>query len=333
MEEAEDEIEDIQQEINIMSQLQSPYITKYHGSYIRGSKLWILRAGVFEEIYIAIIMRELVSGLEILHAEGKLHRDIKAANLLVAGDGSLKLADFGVSGQITATFTKKHSFVGTPFWMAPEVIEQTGYDSKADIWSLGITAIELAKGSAPYSDIHPMKALFLIPKNDPPELEGNFSKTFKSFIQACLDKEPNKRASAKELLKHPFIKGAKQNSLLKDLIQRHQQWMAEQSISQSFETEDDMEDSEDLSEPWDFGTVKSAPSKKLPVLPSKQTKMKIPPPPAAKPKSTIDDIIEPVIKELAGDAGAGLISSIKDLEKIKPGVFVKIVNELNAKLK
>ncbi|KAJ3359869.1 Serine/threonine-protein kinase 25 [Kappamyces sp. JEL0680] len=277
MEEAEDEIEDIQQEINIMSQLHSPYITRYSGSFIKGSKLWIimeyceggscldlLRAGPFEEIYIAIIMRELLGGLDHLHSQGKLHRDIKAANLLVSGNGDLKLADFGVS--------------------APEVIEQTGYDAKADIWSLGITALELAKGQAPYSDMHPMRALFLIPKNDPPVLEGNFSKLFKGFVATCLEKDPNKRPGAKDLLKHPFIKGSKQNPLLKELVARHLLWLASQSqISSSFASEG-LDESEDLlnttGDPWDFGTVKSASSLKtsksidilpLPHLPAKPT--------------------------------------------------------------
>jgi serine/threonine protein kinase len=240
---AEDEIEDIQQEIHIMSQLHSPFITRYFGSFIKKSKLWIimeycqggscldlLRAGVFEERYIAIVLHELLKGLEHLHTQGKLHRDIKAANVLMCDDGSIKLADFGVSGQITATFTRRHSFVGTPYWMAPEVIERTGYDSKADIWSLGITGIELALGKAPYSDIHPMRALFLIPKNSPPSLQGNFSNVFKSFISACLEKDPLKRPTARELLQHPFIFGAKDTQILEKLIIRHKIWLADQTL-------------------------------------------------------------------------------------------------------
>ena len=235
-----------------------------------GSCLDLLRPGAMEEKYIAVVMKELLLGLDYLHSTGKIHRDIKSANILLSETGHVKIADFGVAAQLTNIKSQRLTFVGTPFWMAPEVIQEAGYDFHADIWSLGITAMEMALGEPPRSDVHPMKVLFLIPKERPPRLEGNrWTREFKDFVALCLNKDPEKRPSAKALLKHSFIRKAGPTEMLREVVQKARDFEQsgrnhDRDLRYYEETLREMS-SADEDDEWVFETIKPASNVKLPM--------------------------------------------------------------------
>ncbi|XP_035376662.1 mitogen-activated protein kinase kinase kinase kinase 3 isoform X2 [Electrophorus electricus] len=231
----------VQQEITMMKDCKHSNIVAYFGSYLRRDKLWICMeycgGGSLQDIYhvtgpltesqIAYVSRETLQGLYYLHSKGKMHRDIKGANILLTDNGYVKLADFGVSAQITATLAKRKSFIGTPYWMAPEVAaveRKGGYNHLCDIWAVGITAIELAELQPPMFELHPMRALFLMTKSNfqPPKLKDKvkWTNNFHNFVKLSLTKNPKKRPSADKLLQHPFVSQPLSRTLAIELLDK-----------------------------------------------------------------------------------------------------------------
>ena len=170
---------------------------------------------------ISTVLSDTLKGLEYLHLNKKIHRDIKAGNILLSSKGQVKLADFGVAAQLTETMAKRNTRQGSPFWMAPEVIQEIGYDYSADIWSLGITALEMAEGIPPYGEIHMMRAIFMIPSKPPPSFRepDKWSSNFIDFVSRCLMKNPEERLKASELLQQDFIKTGQNFELLQKMVQ------------------------------------------------------------------------------------------------------------------
>ncbi|XP_022919598.1 serine/threonine-protein kinase 4-like [Onthophagus taurus] len=229
------DLQEIIKEISIMQQCHSPYIVKYYGSFFKDTTLWIvmeycslgsvsdiikLRKKTLTEDEIACILSDVLKGLEYLHRKKMIHRDIKAGNVLLNSEGHAKLADFGITAQLTHNITKCNTMIGTPYWMAPEVILEIGYDSLADIWSLGVTALEMAEGKPPYADIHPMRALFMIPTRPPPSFQelDKWSAPFIDFVSVCLVKNRVERAKATDLRYHEFIMTGKGPNVLSEII-------------------------------------------------------------------------------------------------------------------
>ncbi|KAL9263554.1 Serine/threonine-protein kinase 1-like protein [Drosera capensis] len=169
-----------------------------------------------EEGQIAYICREALKGLAYLHSIFKVHRDIKGGNILLTEQGEVKLGDFGVAAQLTRTMSKRNTFIGTPHWMAPEVIQESRYDGKVDVWALGVSAIEMAEGLPPRSAVHPMRVLFMISSEPAPMLEDKekWSLVFHDFVAKCLTKDPRLRPSATEILKHKFIEKCKSGAFV-----------------------------------------------------------------------------------------------------------------------
>ncbi|XP_075336139.1 mitogen-activated protein kinase kinase kinase kinase 4-like isoform X5 [Odontesthes bonariensis] len=235
MDVTEDEEEEIKLEINMLKKYSHHRnIATYYGAFIKKSppghddQLWLVmefcgagsitdlvkntKGNTLKEDWIAYISREILRGLAHLHAHHVIHRDIKGQNVLLTENAEVKLVDFGVSAQLDRTVGRRNTFIGTPYWMAPEVIAcdenpDATYDYRSDLWSCGITAIEMAEGAPPLCDMHPMRALFLIPRNPPPRLKSKkWSKKFFSFIEGCLVKNYTQRPPTEQLLKHPFIR-------------------------------------------------------------------------------------------------------------------------------
>ncbi|KAG1378892.1 hypothetical protein G6F61_005435 [Rhizopus arrhizus] len=236
------QIDEVRRETALMALCKHPNILKVYGSFMSGSKLYIatpylsggscldmMKSGFedgFEEITIATILKQALEGIIYLHKNGHIHRDVKAGNLLMDNQGAVLLSDFGVSSSLTENSEIRKTFVGTPCWMAPEVMEQSGYNLKADIWSFGITAIELATGHAPFAKFPPMKVLMMTLNQSPPTLnrkqtKHKYSHTFKEMIDLCLQKDPTKRPTADKLVLHPFFKQAKKGDyLVKSVLAR-----------------------------------------------------------------------------------------------------------------
>ncbi|XP_047205909.1 TRAF2 and NCK interacting kinase b isoform X6 [Girardinichthys multiradiatus] len=280
-----DEEEEIKAEINMLKKYSHHRnIATYYGAFIKKNppgmddQLWLVmefcgagsvtdlikntKGNSLKEEWIAYICREILRGLTHLHQHKVIHRDIKGQNVLLTENAEVKLVDFGVSAQLDRTVGRRNTFIGTPYWMAPEVIAcdenpDATYDFKSDLWSLGITAIEMAEGAPPLCDMHPMRALFLIPRNPAPRLKSKkWSKKFQSFIDSCLVKSHSQRPSTEQLLKHPFIRDLPNERQvriqLKDHIDRTKKRRGERD-----ETEYEYSGSEEEDEEKDIGEPSS----------------------------------------------------------------------------
>ncbi|KAJ7188372.1 Pkinase-domain-containing protein [Mycena filopes] len=279
-----DDVGDIQREVALLTQLRdAPNITQYYGCYMDGPRVWIVmefaeggsalalmkasKDGCLEEKYVNVMIREVLVALSYLHKVPVIHRDIKAANVLVAATGKVMICDFGVSALLTTAGSKRNTMTGTPYWMAPEVVQTVpAYDTKADIWSLGIMIYEMIKGSPPHSNLEPFKVMDLIPRVKPPRLlETEGSKDMRDFMANCLKESPSERLPAEELAKTKWIKSVSKvgTSILQDVVRRLEQAGRRASLAEPLDWEADEErelrqlgvNVEDEN-PWEFDTVR-----------------------------------------------------------------------------
>ncbi|KAG6907910.1 hypothetical protein DXG01_006965 [Tephrocybe rancida] len=278
-----DDVGDIQREVALLTQLRdAPNITRYYGCHMDGPRVWIVmefaqggsvlslmkasRNGCLEERYVSVIVREVLVGLSYLHKVPVIHRDIKAANILVTATGKVVICDFGVSALLATSSSKRNTLTGTPHWMAPELLQNLPvYDTKADIWSLGIVVYEMIKGSPPHNTLENIKVMDLIPKAKPPRLSDNEAgRDLRDFMAMCLKESPAERLPADELSKLKWIKSiAKVNvSILKDLVVRFEQAAKRASLAEPLDWEEEEErdllqlDDDEDQDLWEFETVR-----------------------------------------------------------------------------
>lgn len=264
----DDDLEEIEQEILIMKESNSPYIVKFVGAYwAEKERIWMVMehciAGSINDLmYVCDITltveqvrttaAAIALGLKYLHKNLVIHRDIKAGNVLLTSEGHIRLADFGVSAKLKKASDRTNTAIGAPFWMAPEVISEQMYDGKADVWSLGITVIELVEGRPPNSNMNAMKALFIIPQQDPPTLQdASLPKDIHSFVKKTLTKKPKARPTSKQLIQHPFIceeakaidrndgRSEKMRKLVQGSMRKIEKWRRDEDDSSDEESEDE----------------------------------------------------------------------------------------------
>ncbi|XP_045461178.1 serine/threonine-protein kinase 10 isoform X2 [Harmonia axyridis] len=257
--EGDDDLSDFMIEIDILTECIHPNIVQLHEAFLKEQQLWLLieycDGGAIDSIMtelekplnekqIAYVCQNMCEGLQFLHKSHIIHRDLKAGNVLLTMAGGVKIADFGVSAKNKNTLQKHDTFIGTPYWMAPEVVmcetfRDNPYDYKVDIWSMGITLIEFAQMEPPNHEMSPMRVLLKIQKSDPPKLNhpASWSKDFNDFVAKALVKDPQKRPTCEDLLKHPFINCKLDSKPIRDLLLEYKAEVVEEEV-----TDDDPDD-------------------------------------------------------------------------------------------